>query len=1073
MARHCQRFSPDQLSLVAKVRFAEDGEKGISFNAMRAYPYFTHALNFCSPLRALAESAAELLSDADMLFSPTKLLPSAFVSLLGSLSFAQNPALVQQTLNPLPDSVLIPSSLFSGSLVGYVDFDTTNFILYSGVGDLTGDRFPEVMFTGWSYRGWDATGTPPPTPILLMSTSATGVTQIDPLTLLGTAEVAGTTQPRILDLNNDGRNDFFYLGHNESPFVPTLSEVFLQTAGGTFTRSALAGPKQESHNSNLGDFNGDGFVDVVASSYGSEEGFYAAELASGVLPDPTNPGWAYPMLYLNQQDGTFAAIPLVTTDPVGGWLQNLGSGSASAMADFDGDGRMDVVVVDGRQDANNWAKGDSWLFTDITIENGVGKAKLKALPAPYFDRDGTYASYPSMSGDEKSHDIKVDTVDVNNDGRPDIVVSVMLWADGVGTQAGVLQVLLNQGGLEFTDATDTTLYNFFLGASSSHETEFVDLNGDGFLDIFASDPYGASEQVDGTWSSKPQTWATRILINTGTGKFVQAMWNEFREFTLAQRALANDTNLSRFDNVYARYDLPDGRFGLITRQMGYAASNFSQPRTALFDYRATVKLSTGPNGTNPALVGEPGFSEYFYLTQYPEVAAAVTAGQYASGLAHYRAVGKSEGKEAFAPNARIAGSAQADTLTLRGNGAGFEITHIAGGYHVKDTAGGYGTLTLRDIEKIQFADQLVDLSTLPFAAPSRSEVLGGSASFFTAADGAIQWRRNGANLPAAASATLTVSDIQSADTGVYTPADPADGAAMARAAILGLSTTEKVVGDGVEISADVPHPNTNIFDQVLLTGVAESITADFAQGQITRTSFIDLNNDIVQVEFSGPGTLSLVLDASSAPAAPTHYNQPAVNYMKGHAGIVITGADERTNVSVFTVGRATAFDFTGGYNILLAPSETNDPAKNGSPLFIGHDATVYDGFADIAFIAISSTNGKFGGVRTANANYFATKGLTGLYAPGVAFQGPVYLGNVSAFDDATPVIVIGSATGNTWINGGDLVQDNGRAVQVSGLTQLHFKAGSDSHGNLLAAKANQARLEQNGTDVTAQIVVNP
>src|SRR5690606_17163673 len=102
-----------------------------------------------------------------------------------------------------------------------------------------------------------------------------------------------------------------------------------------------------------------------------------------------------------------------------------------------------------------------------------------------------------------------------------------------------------------------------------------------------------------------------------------------------------------------------------------------------------------------------------------------------------------------------------------------------------------------------------------------------------------------------------------------------------------------------ELQGDIPHNNGNIFDQVLLTGAAAAITAD--AGQITRMSYIDLNDDIVQVEFSGSGTLALTLAAPTGPALPLKYNQN-VTYMKGHASIVITGADESTNVSVFSVG---------------------------------------------------------------------------------------------------------------------------------------------------------------------------
>ena len=172
--------------------------------------------------------------------------------------------------------------------------------------------------------------------------------------------------------------------------------------------------------------------------------------------------------------------------------------------------------------------------------------------------------------------------------------------------------------------------------------------------------------------------------------------------------------------------------------------------------------------------------------------------------------------------------------------------------------------------------------------------------------------------------------------------------------------------------------------------------------------------------------------------------------MKGNAGIVITGANEMTNVSVFSVGKITAVN---------------------QALFI--NGVTYDGVADLAYIAILSTNGKFGGVHTADASYFATKGYTGIYAPGVTFTGPVYVGDISASDTATPVLLLGGATNNTWATGGDLLQTNGLPVKVSGITQLKFMAGTDSHGNLLSAKANRASLQQNGTDVTAQIVVNP
>ena len=168
--------------------------------------------------------------------------------------------------------------------------------------------------------------------------------------------------------------------------------------------------------------------------------------------------------------------------------------------------------------------------------------------------------------------------------------------------------------------------------------------------------------------------------------------------------------------------------------------------------------------------------------------------------------------------------------------------------------------------------------------------------------------------------------------------------------------------------------------------------------------------------------------------------------MKGHASIVVTGADETTNLSVFSVGRSTAI------NQALFRSDVT-----------------YDGFADIASIAILSANGKFGGLRTANASYLATDGITGIYAPGVQFTGPVYVGDIGASATAAPMLILGSAT-DVRITGGDLTQANSRPVVVGGITQLQFTAGTTSHGVLLPAQTNHARLEAGGVDVTATLV---
>jgi hypothetical protein len=359
----------------------------------------------------------------------------------------------------------------------------------------------------------------------------------------------------------------------------------------------------------------------------------------------------------------------------------------------------------------------------------------------------------------------------------------------------------------------------------------------------------------------------------------------------------------------------------------------------------------------------------------------------------------------------------------------------------------WGTATLA----LTILDSPTGRPTITQLPPSRAAAAGTSVTFTTgstAPNPTYQWQWNGKVLADATQPSLTLSNVGPADAGLYTANVTDSGqTSVTPPAILGIASAAKVIGSGAEVGPDIVHQNGNVYDQVLLQGPAATVTAD--RGQVVRLSYVDLNDDIVQVEFSGSGTLSIVLDSASGPMTAQNYNQPGVSYMKGHAGIVISGADETTNVSVFSVGRITAV------NQSLFRSDVT-----------------YDGVADIAFLAIHSANGRFGGARLANTSFWSTRGITGVYAPGVNFTGPVYLCDIIATEDATPTILLGQGF-DVKITGGDLNQTNGRAVQVHGFARLVFADGATSHGDRLPALANRARLEDNAQDVTAAVVVNP
>jgi len=248
-----------------------------------------------------------------------------------------------------------------------------------------------------------------------------------------------------------------------------------------------------------------------------------------------------------------------------------------------------------------------------------------------------------------------------------------------------------------------------------------------------------------------------------------------------------------------------------------------------------------------------------------------------------------------------------------------------------------------------------------------------------------------------------------------------------------------VTGGGTEVGPNVQHPNGNVYDQVLMTGSSVTVTAD--AGQVTRVSFLDLNGDIVQAEFSGKGTLTVSMDsngfASNQPASG--YNQPGVNYVKGLASFTIQGEDASTNFSVFSVGSGNAIN---------------------QGLF---DSTHTGGshFADVARLTIVSDPSNPGGfsnmgsILAGNAIFADSTGIVGIAAANVNVQGPVVrIGDIDASNTGVPTLNFGGSSqfGTLQVAGGDLVNTNGVKVNNGGFTAVNFTSGGDSAGNAVTAK---------------------
>ncbi len=318
--------------------------------------------------------------------------------------------------------------------------------------------------------------------------------------------------------------------------------------------------------------------------------------------------------------------------------------------------------------------------------------------------------------------------------------------------------------------------------------------------------------------------------------------------------------------------------------------------------------------------------------------------------------------------------------------------------------------------------------------PASQEVASGaSASLSVAATGddlTYQWYNGNSGDTASPVAGATAGTLDTgaltASTNYWVQVTNAGGTADSETAVVTVAAPSIPLvldGSGDIAGEDIQHANGNVFDQILLTG--ESVQLQAKPGQITRVSFMDENEDIVQVEFSGNGTFTVTLDPATflPPAVPPRYNQQ-VEYVTGKPSVVIDGADANTFFSIFTVGRINAF------NQALFP-----------------EGQVYDAQADVALVEVVNSTG-MGGVQLSNTVFSGNTGKVGVDARGVPIAVRLTVGDIDADGDAVPHLLFGEgsftvAAGNPGlrITGGDLLQTNGAAVVVaeSGSTTTGFE----------------------------------
>lgn len=289
--------------------------------------------------------------------------------------------------------------------------------------------------------------------------------------VLGWIEMVQPRHTTINDFNNDGLNDIFIVGHGTDtpPYGGEQSKLLVQTPSGTLndeTNTRIPAASDFTHHVSSGDVNGDGFPDIFMDNvFGGTNG---------------------PRLYYNNASGILSVAP-GTLDPVVSNMVKKYTGCCFFDADNDGD---DDLYLGGH---GGLLSGENFPMDIIYLNDGSG----------HFT--GDTALLPPRHGGPQWGSLAVACADFDQNGYQDLLLSVHnLYSDPT------VQLLLNNGNLTFTDATNRIPVTWGSGTGHLCWIDTADFNNDGWMDFLLS--------------KGGDIFTHRLFLNSGQAKFVDATY---------------------------------------------------------------------------------------------------------------------------------------------------------------------------------------------------------------------------------------------------------------------------------------------------------------------------------------------------------------------------------------------------------------------------------------------------------------------------------------------------------------------------------------------------------------------
>jgi hypothetical protein len=271
---------------------------------------------------------------------------------------------------------------------------------------------------------------------------------------IATASNEFTTDCQVRDINGDGRLDIVTGDGNGASNVIWLENL---NGGSSWSRHTIGTHGNWMHDVEVADFDGDGKLDVITQGNGTHlwyqngpdawvdrnlssiaktnEGIGIGDVDGDGRIDFVQGGWWF--RNPTSRTGTWTSYPFATGYDGGSYTAVVG--------DLNGDGRPDIAVAE-----QHTRREFAWYT------------------APADPRQGNWTKNV-LDSDIGAH--KLNIADLNNDGRPDLVV---------GLELAELRVYISSGG------TSPTFSKKTINNTGCHNARVGDVNGDGFVDILCA-----------------------------------------------------------------------------------------------------------------------------------------------------------------------------------------------------------------------------------------------------------------------------------------------------------------------------------------------------------------------------------------------------------------------------------------------------------------------------------------------------------------------------------------------------------------------------------------------------------